>query len=413
MAELLFAFFLAEIYQIAPSVIGVLMFVFLAWDALTDPLLGVLIGRKRISTAGLLKMQFVGAVLCSLTFCAAFFRPPLSGEGLIVYALFAGILFRTTYTIYDVPQNTLLGRLPDDARGRLALSSARVAVGALATITIGLATTSILSGDSVAAQAQGYTYTAIGFSCIALASSASLFYFAKDMPEAQETAQSEKKAPYRFLLRPDLLILFISIFGLRAGWSVFKKLVPFFAFYVLEFPAMAGMLLITMAAAQLLSQPLLVLLDRTVSRVHLYQVVGILVLISCIIFFLFSDTSQVSAIILLGAMAAMFSTVNMLAWTRLADRTAAPSNRDVSDILVFGAFSFSSKFGLGVGGLLLGVALSTSGYAPGEVLTPQGKERMIFWMAFAPLVVTSLAGGLLIGESRRRTQSSETGRGHN
>lgn len=409
MVELLFAFYLAEIYGIDPAIMGVLLFVFLLWDAVTDPLLGVILSSNLSSDRSLVYLQLVGAVVSAISFCGVFFKPDIGADGLIVYAVCIGLLFRTAYTIYDVPQNTLLNRLSHTDDRRVTIAALRVAGSALATISVGLATAIILSANEHSAETQNYLLVAALFSSVALISSLTLLYAGRKSSRARLLVAKGIRAKLSStLLRTDLVVLFAGVFVLSIGWPTFGKFLPFFASYVMGDHRLAGILLLTTAIGSLLSQPLWVWLGVSVSRKKLILFILALVLLTCTAFFTFSRLGTGAAIVLTALMASSSGAVNMLIWTRLADRLFEAREAGVSDVLAFGIFTFASKLGLGVGGLVLGSTLSVGGYQQRVELPETGQTIVVAAMAFAPAIVTVIATALMIFESGWRTIQEES-----
>ena len=384
--ELLFGFYLAEVYRIPSATLGILLLVFLLWDATTDPLIGMIFGRRQASTRDLIGYQLCGAILSSGAFMLVFFKPALDVTGLTAYALVVGILFRTAYTLFDVPQNTLLRRLANSDDERLILSSIRTALSALATLTVAFAATLVLSDADLAQQAQGFTATALTFVVVAVATSVILYLLARDIVDAErgESAPGSFRSAFIDTIRKrDLRSLFIAIFFLSIGWPLFGKLLPFFTAYALNDVRITGSLLSTIAIATLLSQPAVITLVRFPRRQALLGITA-LVLASGVYFVLTSTNSMAHAAVGTALLASTTSAMGVLVWTMLADSLQNTSAPGSNDLIAFGIFTFSSKIGLGLGGWLLGWILGLIGYTSGEPMPEASQLWLVCAMAFAP-----------------------------
>ncbi len=390
-SELLFGFYLAEIYQIPPTTLGTLLFVFLLWDAITDPILGVIVWRRHTSLPTLLNYQLVGAIISAITFLLIFFKPNLSQDYLTIYALFFGLLFRTAYTIFDVPQNALMRRLALSNNQRLVLSSYRTALSALATLTISFASTMILAPVLVEDIAFNFTVSALIFSPVAIGSALILKCVAKNWREIHEKAEQPRSSfsQLKFtLLHPSLIKLYIAIFFLSIGWPLFGKLVPFYASYVLGNAKATGYVLTVIAVAALVSQPLWIRVGNTISRNKAVVVCTVLVFISCIFFVVTATRNEWFAFVAVALLSASASAMGVFAWVLLADRLSDPQLKNANDLLAFGTFTFASKIALGLGGLMLGVVLDHIGFQAGVPLDSAGQHSMIIFMAAAPALST-------------------------
>lgn len=398
MTELMFAFYLAEIFGVEPAILGVLLFVFLIWDAVTDPVLGAATRGRNASIAALSRFQFIGALVSSACFFAIFYKPDVSGSLLIFYALCVGLLFRTAYTIYDVPQNTLLKRFTSSPESRVSVASLRIAGSAVGSLTVGAATASILSRESAAEQAAAFSNVAAIFSVVAITSALLLFLLTRRAPQAAAEETAPLPTPIRDILkRPDLRMIFIARFVLSAGSTMFGRLLPFFAAYVLFSPAAAGVFITVMAVAELSAQPVLTWFGRTRSRRVFAAVITAFAVLASIGFFFMGSVSIAAATAFVFLRAAAFCALNLLTWTRLADVLSAPDQTPANDMLAFGAFTFSSKLGLGVGGLLLGGVLVAAGYEQGGALSESGKWLLVGAMSLVPMAAALVSMQLMFG----------------
>ena len=396
-AELLFGFYLAELYHIPPSTLGVLLFVFLLWDALTDPLMGLMVARRGISTRSLLTVQLLGAGLSAISFFLIFFKPPLNATSLIIYASIVGLVFRTAYTVFDVSQNALMKRLSLNAQDRLALSSLRAAFSAAATLTVSFATALVLRNDELEARALGFSIAAAVFVVLALATSSLLRHAGRNFNEDATSPQLHfQKSFVLTLFSKELAPVFAATFFLSIGWPLFGKLVPFFATYVLENAQTTGILFAVMAGGAFISQPLWLALGRSLSRNALIVVTVGLLCAASIPFALAARSSTMISIGSIILMSAATSGVNVLVWAILADRLTQKNLDGANDVLAFGALTFASKTAFGFGGLALGWTLELSGYQPGAGLSASGENILFHVMAAAPAATAVVAGAALL-----------------
>lgn len=403
MTELLFGFYLAEIYRIPPETLGTLLFVFLVWDAVTDPIISVALWRRPKSTKALLRYQAAGALFSSISFVLVFIKPHIGLNGLEAYALFVGILFRTAYTVFDVPQNALLPRLAQTRSQRLILASARTALSALATLTVSFAAAVIIGEDVSERGEQGFAIAAATFVIVALGSAVLLAFAGRKAADAPPPSARSRGFPELMrttFLQPTLARLFVAIFFLSLGWPLFGKLVPFFASYILGDPEATGILLATIAIATLLSQPLWMAMGRAVSRRRAVAIGAVLVAASSVFYWAEAGSGLSLAVAGVALMAATTSAMGVLAWAMLADELSAGGGSKANDVIAFGVFTFSSKIALGVGGLVLGWLLTAVGYAPGEALAPAGRSALTLAMAAAPVVSTVMATAVILGVRR-------------
>ncbi len=393
MGELVFAFFLAEIYMIDGTTLGLMIFTFLIWDAITDPILGLILTRCSMNNTMLLRMQILGATVSAISFCLVFYKPPLSQHELIIYSLVVGLVFRTAYTIYDVPQNTLLGRLSNTNNSRLFLSAIRLVAGSLATITLGLSTVSILATRSPEQVQSNFLIVAIIFSAIALISSCLLFFMNRNLPDCETHMYnfSLEKNSLDFRSFLEFSPIFLGMFFLSIGWSFFGKMIPFYSTYILDKVNFTGYFIFTIAISTLVTQFFIVKIGKSLCREKLIKFLLVFTAGTSIFFVQFANTSILSAFLSVALMASVSAAITTLIWTTLVDQLAETAYIGINDVLVFGMFTFSSKVGIGFSGLLLGMMLKAIDYAQGQILEVESQEHLIKAMGVIPFLVTLIA----------------------
>ena len=409
--ELLFGFYLAEIYEIPPATLGVLLFVFLLWDAITDPVVGLAIWRRRISTASLLCYQLLGAVLSSIAFLLIFLKPSIESAWLTVYAIIVGLIFRSAYTIFDVPQNAMFHRLANSNDQRLLLSSLRTALSALATLSVSIAAFLVLQNDDLQVRTTGFVILASVFVVVALCSAALLFAVVSGTvrnchDEGETLPPTSVSVVFKTtLLQPELRHLFLGIFFLSFGWPLFGKLVPFFAVYVIGEAEFSGALIAAMGIAALISQPIWIAMGSRLDRSSALKLMAGIVCVSGLVFGVCAQMGSMAALAATSLFAASASAMGVLAWAILADKLSDNRLAQTNDVIAFGAFTFSSKVALGFGGLTLGGLLQAIGYETGEPLSDEGQLRLIWAMALIPIATTLIATGLTLKAVKGRKQS--------
>ncbi len=407
-SEFIFGYYLAEIYQIPPITIGKLLFIFLLWDAITDPILVLFITRKPVTINRLIKFQLIGAILSAASFISIFFKPDTDLAGLSLYALIAGLLFRTAYTYYDVPQNTLVKRLGKNEPQRLSLFAYRNAFSAIAALTVSISTGLILSYDKNKELEIGFLIMAVTFVCVSTALSCSLFKLSTQQPSSNSNITQHTSLPggtilKRLLSDTRLILLLCSMFLLSIGWPLTLKLVPFFNTYIYQRAEFTGIMLSAMAIANIASQPLWIHFGKRYKAKTAFIITVIFACMLSALFVFFATNYYVFTVIIITLLSASLSGLNAYIWLLLTELITKAHLFERYDTVIFGLFTFSSKIGLGVGGLLLGATLEFIGYKQGHDLTINGSDKLIFIMGISPLLCVLLATSLTIMGIRSKT----------
>lgn len=136
---LLLLYFLTNIEGLSGFWAGAIIFIGKAWDAVTDPLMGLLSDRTK-SKLGRRRFYFLlGAVPVFLSWVMLWYSFGIVSEAAkIIYYMFAFMLFSTSFTIVMVPYNAILADMTSDYNKRSAFTGMRLSFSAGAAILCGV-----------------------------------------------------------------------------------------------------------------------------------------------------------------------------------------------------------------------------------------------------------------------------------
>jgi GPH family glycoside/pentoside/hexuronide:cation symporter len=128
----LIAFFLlpffTDVAGISPAWAGSILLVGKGWDAINDPIIGVLTDKTRTRWGRRRPWLLFGAIPFGLSFALLWWVPfPQQQDLLIIYYLIVAILFNTFYTAVNLPYVALTPELTDDYDQRTTLTNFRFA----------------------------------------------------------------------------------------------------------------------------------------------------------------------------------------------------------------------------------------------------------------------------------------------
>lgn len=133
-AELLIQFYLFDFYTrvvgLRADLAGYALALAVVWDAVSDPLMGMLTDRTNTRFGRFLPYLVIGAVSLPVGLWALFSPPPLSEQsGIFVYLLVTYILVNTSMTVIGVPHLALGGALTDISDERTEVYGWRLVAG--------------------------------------------------------------------------------------------------------------------------------------------------------------------------------------------------------------------------------------------------------------------------------------------
>lgn len=147
----LLAYFYTDVFGLSAGIMGTLFLVSRVLDAVTDPLMGLLVDRTRTRHGQFRPFLLWGAIPFGIVCVLTFYTPDFSAQGKIIYACVTYILLTLVYTFVNVPYCAMPGVITADPKERHALQSwgfFLAAAGSLAISGIALPLVSIIGkGD--------------------------------------------------------------------------------------------------------------------------------------------------------------------------------------------------------------------------------------------------------------------------
>ena len=119
-------FFYSNVFGLSLVDAGVLVFVTRIWDAISDPMMGIIADRTNTRWGKYRPYLLWGAPLFSFCGILLFTTPDLNYGGKLVWAYVTYILMMTIYTAINVPYGAMLGVMTDDSNEKTVFSSFRM-----------------------------------------------------------------------------------------------------------------------------------------------------------------------------------------------------------------------------------------------------------------------------------------------
>ncbi len=162
---LLILAFLTDVEGLSGTLTGLVILIGKAWDAVTDPFMGILSDRTR-SRFGRRRIYFlIGSIPVLVSWIMLWYSFGIPGTvGKFVYYAFAYIFFSTAFTVVMVPYNSILAEMTVDYDTRSSFTGARLGFSAAAA-TVCAVVPALITGSFAEAK-KGYLAMAIVFAVI-------------------------------------------------------------------------------------------------------------------------------------------------------------------------------------------------------------------------------------------------------
>jgi glycoside/pentoside/hexuronide:cation symporter, GPH family len=381
--------FYTDTFGITAAAAGTLLVVVRVWDAIFDPMMGVLADRTNTRWGKFRPWILWTAVPFGVMGFLTFVTPNLDPAGKLVYAYVTYIVLMMVYSANNLPYSALSGVMTGDLGERTSLSSYRFVFAMIAQLVIqGFALPMVHyfgSGDS----ATGYRVTmgifsalAVGFFFITFASTKERIQPAPDQKASvrQHFADLLTNGPWKAMFALTL-VLFITL-AMRGSAVVY-----YFRYYVKD-ESLFSLFNVLGTCATIIG----IFFSKRLSlrfgkrNVFIAGLAGTLVFTA-----LFAILPPGATILMFGAEILrqfVYGFTIPLLWAMMADvadYSEWKNDRRATGI-IFAAIVFALKAGLGFGGAITGYVLSSFGYVPNAEQTPQALNGIVMTMSVLPAI---------------------------
>lgn len=388
-------YYYTDIVGLAPGIAGSIFMIALLWDAVTDPVMGVVASRTRTRLGRYRPyLLFAGPVLGAsfvLLFAAPVFWPAQASMACLVTHL----LFRTVYTVFAVPFTTLSAAMTRNDRTRTLLSGSRMQAATLGAIATAFLTPLLAEFLGQGSLPRGYMLTAILFAIVAEIVFLIVFFSVREKVDLQNEVGANLRSTFA-AIRGNwaFWILFAVVIANSIASTIFTKSIVYYARYVIGDPTAIreALTLYTMSAAAAVlawtwlarrtSKPLVLSIGLVINTITCCVLYGISPETKAIFFALVCVIGVGTAAAIVSFWAMLPDTVEYGEW-----KTGV---RDEG--IVFGVFQFSQKAASGIGVGLVGLLLQVIGYEANSEQSAQTLSalRVVSFLLPAGLMVVAL-----------------------
>ena len=366
--------YFTDVVGINPAFVGTLFLMARLWDAINDPIMGMIVDNTRSRFGKFRPWIFIGTILNSVVLFLLFRKPDLEGTSLYLYYSVMYILWGMTYTIMDIPYWSMIPTLATTKEDREKISVVPrifASLGGLTVTTFGIALVNKLGNGN---QIKGFEYFALGIVIIFIISTIVTCINVKEKTQVQVNNEKVNiKQAFNILKQNDQLLVFI---GIVLAYNLAMQLAGGAAIYYFKYVAGKESLFSVYSffkVAEIGGLMLFPVVTRKIGRQQVFRVASILPMFGLITLFisgLIAPQSilfiSVSAVLLnLGSGFLLGSTTVMLAdIVDYGEYKLGSRNESI----IFSAQTLLVKLASALSGWLIGVGLSLIGYVAGAAV---------------------------------------------
>lgn len=389
-------YFYTDVLGIPGVAISTLLLITRVWDAVNDPLMGMISDRTRSRWGKFRPYLLYGAVPLALVYILAFITPPVDVSLKVAFAYVTYILLDFGYTLVNVPYSSLQAAITQDTHERSALSASMLFFSNIGVLIVGVATKPLVA--MFPSEQVGFPIVVTGYAVIALIFFVVCFFANKETVEVKEQKYSLKEA-YQLILRntPLLLLCLALLFvGMSSNMRI-ASAVYYFKYNLGRddlFPIFMLLVILTSAVATLFTPAIS---NRMGSKRNAYFI-GVLTYILGDAGIFFTPYNQVGLIFAFAIVAGLGTGItSVLIWSMVADTVEYGEWKTGTrgEGIVYSTFMFMTKLSSALGGAISGIILTATGYIPNVAQPPAVLTGFLMMIALFPIVAGLAAFAIL------------------
>jgi sugar (glycoside-pentoside-hexuronide) transporter len=386
--------FYTDTFGITAAAAGTLFLVVRVWDAIFDPIMGVVADRTNTKWGKFRPWVLWTAVPFGIMGFLTFTTPPFGAEGKLVYAYVTYVVLMMVYSANNLPYSALSGVITGDLAERTSLSSYRFVFAMSAAFVIQGLALPMVNFFGQGNSAKGYQFTMGIFSALAIVFFVVTFLTTKERVQPDPTQKSSIRQDFADLARNGpwlaMFVLTILIFvtlSMRGGVMLyyFKYFIGREDLFSVFNVCGLGSTIVGVVA----STPL----ARRYGKRDVFIVgLGATVVFTAL-FVLLPRTAIVPIFGLEMLRQLAYGFTIPLLWAMMADVAdySEWKNARRATAIVFSAIVFGLKAGLGFGGAIGGWLLSAYGYVPNAEQSARALQGIRLTMSVFPAITFLLS----------------------
>ncbi len=387
-----FAFFLTDVAGVPPRLAGMVLLIGGVWDAVNDPLIGVLLDRVRTRWGRRRPFFLFNALPLAASFTMLWWVPPAGDLAKVAWFTLAYVLYDTCFTLMTVPYGALTAELSDDYDERTELTGWRMATSMLGGLVAAFFVPVIK--DAIQPPATGYLVAGASFALLAVIPYLVLFFTTKERFSGAEPPRENVVAGFLATLRNRPFRYAAGIYLL--SWATVNLVASLLQYYVtwwVRIPDQLEYILALVQGAACAFIPLVVLLSgRLDKRAAFALTAGWWALVMLGLAFI-PPTAHLLAYVLAGLAGLGVAGAHVVPWSMVPDvvehdELATGRRREGA---YYGVVVFIQKTGTAVTLFLMMRILDWTGYGTGETQPASALLAIRMLIGVVPAVLLGAA----------------------
>ena len=360
-------YFLTDVVRLPPATVGWILGITRIWDAVNDPMIGLISDRIRSRFGRRRALLVYGSIPLGFFFALCWVIPPLSQPGQAIYYSLIFVAFDTAFTIVHVGYNSLTPTMTFDYDQRSSLNGFRMLFSLGGTL-VAIVFATVLASTTMS-EPERFAVVGLTLGAIAMIPPWIVFSVSANADNLHTTSRMSFRQALRTTLSNQAFIMLTCMY--LASWtaaSALAALLVYFVNYVLSAPEQANYFVLVAQGSAVMSVPLCVWLAHRWDKPTAFMVgIGFW----CVVlsgFFVMPESAISAAYVCAFLCGPGIATAAVIPWSMLPDviEQEQESTGERREGSYYAFASFFQKFGTGMALWGIGLALASSGYVTPE-----------------------------------------------
>lgn len=396
-------YFYTDVVGLSGTVAGLIFLIAMLWDGIIDPVMGYYAQRTKSRWGSYRPYFLFGAIPLAVSLILTFHNPGLEGTALISYVLLTQMLFRTAYTIVNIPYSALSARITQSTEVRNSLSAWRISFATIGSSFVAYSTLKLVAIFGQGDASLGFLLTAALYAGLSIPVFLILFATVRETtqpPPLAEPINLGQSVVDLLKNKPFIVVAGATILATLGGVLASKTLVYYFK-YALGDETAVGTAFAVNSVVILISAPLWAFVTSRTSKRFVWRVGALISVTGSLLLFL-NPQETVTVVVCITALSAIGAAAGYLTfWSALPDTVEygelRTGRRDES--LIFGVIGFIQQASYGVAVAIAGVLLDLIGYQANMSQSESTLQALKVIMTLIPAGLI-LSAFLVIGRYR-------------
>ncbi len=391
--------FYTDVYLLPAGAAATLFLVVKIFDALNDPIMGVVADRTKSRWGRFRPYLLFGAIPLGIVTVLMFTTPDFSDTGKLAYAYVTYFMLLVMYTMIMIPFNSLIGVMTSDPVERTSLSSYKFVFAYAAGLTVQALLVPMVQKLGQGNEERGYQLSMMGLAVICIIALIVAFLSSRERVQPDPTVKASLKNDLGDLVRNrPWLILFFSSLLLLIYIAVRSGSVMYYFEYYLGRKALAGAFMVSGTLAVLVGVLPTKMLSKRFGKRNVFIACLVIIIASLVVNYFAGPEN----LVLIFATQIIFSLASgptmPLLWAMLADSadySEWKSGRRATG-LVYSAATFAQKTGVTLGVSFMLFIMGAMGYIANQAQSSESLLGIRICMTLLPAAIAVVGTILLL-----------------